>query len=87
MRTKTQDVIPSPATLEGALNQGIAFHRDGSLENAERVYRSILDVAPDHADALNLLGPTRNASKGIAPPPAKGSTTRAMRSEEDKGLS
>lgn len=59
MSTPTQDEMPSPATLEGALNQGIAFHRDGSLENAETVYRSILDVAPDHADALNLLGTVR----------------------------
>lgn len=59
MSTPPRDSVPSPGNLEGALNQGIAFHRDGNLENAETVYRSILDVVPDHADALNLLGTVR----------------------------
>ena len=34
----------------------IELHRQGELDRAELIYRRILDEAPQHADALHLLG-------------------------------
>jgi tetratricopeptide (TPR) repeat protein len=47
-----------------ALNQACAalfqlgahHHREGRLQQAQMAYRAILDVRPDHADCLHLLG-------------------------------
>ncbi|MGI8745838.1 MAG: tetratricopeptide repeat protein [Bryobacteraceae bacterium] len=36
--------------------KGVALHRSGRLRDAERVYRNILALDPDHADCLHLLG-------------------------------
>jgi predicted O-linked N-acetylglucosamine transferase (SPINDLY family) len=44
------------ASLSEALAIAMAHHRAGRLELAEEVYRRILAVEPDHADALHLLG-------------------------------
>jgi tetratricopeptide (TPR) repeat protein len=38
------------------LELGVQHHQSGRLELAERAYRQILAVHPDHADALHLLG-------------------------------
>jgi len=46
----------SPAQLQKILEQGIAHHREGRKEDAERSYRQVLDIAPNQPDALNLLG-------------------------------
>jgi len=43
-------------TLEQALQQAIVHHRAGQLQEAERLYRSILNVAPTHPDANHNLG-------------------------------
>src|SRR5579871_1417255 len=37
-------------------SQAIALHRSGRIDEAEALYRSILDASPNHADSLNLLG-------------------------------
>ena len=42
--------------VDGLLQEAIRFHRLGSLAEAERLYASILQQDPDHADALHLLG-------------------------------
>ncbi|MFO1395977.1 MAG: tetratricopeptide repeat protein [Burkholderiales bacterium] len=50
---------PSPAatvTLADALQQALADHRAGRLDDAERLYRRILAVVPGQFDALHLLG-------------------------------
>jgi len=44
---------PSPGAL---LQQGLAAHRAGQLDEAERAYRAILAAIPGHFDALHLLG-------------------------------
>jgi tetratricopeptide (TPR) repeat protein len=46
----------SPDELQRILNEGIAFHKAGNKEEAERRYRQVLDLAPNQPDALNLLG-------------------------------
>ena len=38
-----------------SLDEIVAAHQRGDLDTAERGYRRILDGAPGHADALNLL--------------------------------
>jgi predicted O-linked N-acetylglucosamine transferase (SPINDLY family) len=34
----------------------LRHHRAGGFAEAERIYRQVLEVSPDHADALHLLG-------------------------------
>ena len=43
-------------TLDQALQQGIAAHREGKLQDAERLYRAILLMQPSHPDANHNLG-------------------------------
>ena len=43
-------------TLDQALEHAIAHHRAGRLAEAERLYRAILQVAPNHPDAHHNLG-------------------------------
>ena len=38
------------------LEQALAHHRAGQLQQAEAIYRQILRSQPDHPDALHLLG-------------------------------
>ncbi len=45
-------MLRSPASFE----QGLRPHQQGSLQEAERIYRSILHSKPQHFDALHLLG-------------------------------
>ena len=42
--------------LERMMNEAIEHHRAGRREDAERLYRSVLQQVPDQPDALNLLG-------------------------------
>ena len=43
-------------TIEQALQQGVAAHREGKLQDAERLYRAILQSQPLHPDANHNLG-------------------------------
>ena len=43
-------------TIEQALQQGIAAHKVGKLQDAERLYRAILQSQPTHPDANHNLG-------------------------------
>ena len=38
------------------MNEAVALHRQGRLRDAEKIYARVLKAAPDHFDALNLLG-------------------------------
>ena len=42
-------------TIEQALQQGVAAHREGKLQDAERLYRVILQSQPTHPDANHNL--------------------------------
>ena len=43
-------------TLDQMLQQGIAAHNQGNLQEAERLYRAILEAQPKHPDANHNLG-------------------------------
>ncbi len=43
-------------SLAQALESGVQHHRAGELEQAERIYQQILELAPQQADPLHLLG-------------------------------
>ena len=43
-------------TLEQMLQQGVAEHKAGNLEEAERLYCTILESEPGHPDANHNLG-------------------------------
>jgi tetratricopeptide (TPR) repeat protein len=45
-----------PFNLGQALGEAVRLHRQGQLREAERIYARVLKAAPDHFDALNLLG-------------------------------
>ncbi|MEW6586972.1 MAG: tetratricopeptide repeat protein, partial [Nitrospirota bacterium] len=41
---------------ETSLQAALGQHQAGNLDEAERIYREILQRQPDNADALHLLG-------------------------------
>ncbi len=43
-------------TVDQAMQQGVAAHKEGKLEDAERLYRAILQSQPLHPDANHNLG-------------------------------
>ena len=43
-------------TIKQALQQGIAAHKEGKLQDAERLYRAIMQSQPLHPDANHNLG-------------------------------
>src|ERR1700751_1353708 len=45
-----------PFNLGQTFAEAVALHRQGQLREAERIYARVLKAAPDHFDALNLLG-------------------------------
>ena len=47
---------PASEQVAGYLQQAIACHRQGQLQEAERLYRDILQIQPDHPDANHNLG-------------------------------
>ena len=58
MTDKPADIPPAPASMsvDQALQRAVACHRDGQLQQAEQLYRAILEVQPLHADANHNLG-------------------------------
>lgn len=55
-RLKAPAMSEEQAAAKETLQAGMAAHRAGALEDAEAKYRGVLDVSPEHADALHLLG-------------------------------
>jgi protein O-GlcNAc transferase len=47
---------PAAAALQAKVKKAVAFHQQGNLAEAERIYREILQRLPNHFDALHLLG-------------------------------
>ena len=46
----------SDLTVDQALQQAVAAHQEGKLQDAERLYRAILQAKPKHPDANHNLG-------------------------------
>jgi predicted O-linked N-acetylglucosamine transferase (SPINDLY family) len=46
----------TPITIAQAIQLALGHHRAGRLAEAEAIYRQVLTQAPDHGDALQLLG-------------------------------
>jgi predicted O-linked N-acetylglucosamine transferase (SPINDLY family) len=46
----------APVTLDQAVQTALGHHQAGRLAEAEAIYRQVLAQAPDHPDALHLLG-------------------------------
>lgn len=53
---KQEQDIPSELSLPDALSLAVQIHRAGHLDDAQLLYRRILDAVPEHADALHFLG-------------------------------
>lgn len=47
---------PKQISLPDAIRQAVDFHRQGRLDDAERLYTAILQAQRNHFDALHLLG-------------------------------
>jgi len=45
-----------PASLRAYLEEGLRAHSEGRIESARDAYGRALAIAPDHPDALNLMG-------------------------------
>jgi protein O-GlcNAc transferase len=43
-------------TIDEALTFAVQYHQAGQLAQAETLYRQVLQIQPNHADALHLLG-------------------------------
>ena len=43
-------------SIDEALQQGVAAHKEGRAQDAERLYRAILKVQPNHPEASHNLG-------------------------------
>ena len=43
-------------TIQEALQEGIAAHKAGKVQEADKYYTAILKAQPDHADANHNMG-------------------------------
>jgi predicted TPR repeat methyltransferase len=51
-----EDGSSTTMSLQDAMAMAIQSHRAGRFEEAAQIYQQILDVVPDHVDALHFLG-------------------------------
>ena len=54
-RNKARAPAPGPAAPD-AFRKANQLHQAGRLDEAEKIYRQILEADPGHADALHFLG-------------------------------
>lgn len=55
-RNPKKRVTIDPRRMHATLQQAIALHRAGRLDEADKLYQELLKSIPDQADALNLSG-------------------------------
>jgi tetratricopeptide (TPR) repeat protein len=63
-KNRRQPSTQPPIDLQAQLQRGLAFHQQGRLADAEGVYGEILQRAPNHFDALHLLGVIAYQNRG-----------------------
>ena len=58
VKTSTKHILRylMELTIEQALQQGVAAHKEGKVQDAEKLYRAILQSQPLHPDANHNLG-------------------------------
>jgi tetratricopeptide (TPR) repeat protein len=58
VKTSTKQILRylMELTIEQALQQGVAAHKEGKVQDAEKLYRAILQSQPLHPDANHNLG-------------------------------
>ena len=56
LRRMKPRLLPSNLSLGERLASAIQVHQNGQVQEAEKVYRSILADSPNHVDALHFLG-------------------------------
>jgi tetratricopeptide (TPR) repeat protein len=56
MLRREPPVQPSRFNIAQAMQDAVGLHRQGRLREAEKLYARVLKAAPDHFDALHLLG-------------------------------
>jgi tetratricopeptide (TPR) repeat protein len=54
--TNSPDKFPPAPTQDQSLRQAVVHHKAGRLQDAERLYRAILQAQPQHPDANHNLG-------------------------------
>src|ERR1039458_9980087 len=47
---------PPRFNLQQAMQEAVALHQQGRLREADKLYARVLKAAPEHFDALHLLG-------------------------------
>jgi predicted O-linked N-acetylglucosamine transferase (SPINDLY family) len=52
-------LVNDATLLQSRFREGMALHRQGNLDAAERIYREILGQQPRHFDAMHMLGVLR----------------------------
>ncbi len=55
-RTAQNQAKRPPMTAEDLFRQGVRLHGEGDIQGAESLYRSALEIDPDHSNATYLLG-------------------------------
>ena len=54
---KAKGLLATPATrVTTYLEDAVAFHKQGKIDQAESIYRQLLEIDPKNSDALRLLG-------------------------------
>lgn len=53
---KNESPTPGFLTVDQAFQQAVNHHQNGNLQEAERLYRAILNIIPKHPDANHNLG-------------------------------
>jgi tetratricopeptide (TPR) repeat protein len=76
-------MMMDPAS-EGKLGEAVAAHRGGRLDDAEKLYRIVLQLQPNHADACALLGVVVGARGDF--PQAVELVNRAVELDPNSGL-
>lgn len=61
--TERDGNLPEKVPIPQALRFAILLQQSGKLEEAEGVYRQVLETVPDHPDALHFLGVLRHQQK------------------------
>lgn len=58
MQGKVMPALPQAASIgpQTLFDQAVRHHQAGQIDDAQRLYRQVLQVEPRHADALHLLG-------------------------------